>query len=48
MFHASVTLYVEDKDANKQGTWTGSLAANYVVEASNYDESCTVPHVVEA
>ena len=48
MFHASVTLYVGDKDANKQGTWTGSLAAHYVVEASNYDESCTVPHVVEA
>ena len=32
-------LYVEDKDENKQGRWTGSLAAHDVVEASKYEES---------
>ena len=39
MFHASVTLYVGDKDENKQGRWTGSLAVHDEVEASKYEES---------
>ena len=48
MFHVSVTVYVGDRDANQQGRWSGSLVAQFVVVVSKYDESCTVPHAVEA